>query len=98
MTLGQEIPADDLDELVFTPAADAHGLGYASFDFQVRDDGGTTNGGVDVDPSANAITFDVTSVNDAPAGAERDRHDQRGHGQRLRRGRLRLQRPEGRAR
>ena len=32
VTLGQEIPADDLDELVFTPAADAHGLGYASFD------------------------------------------------------------------
>ncbi len=63
------IDADDIDMLVFTPAADAHGLGYASFDFQVRDGGGTDNGGVDVDPSAKTITFDVTSVNDAPAGA-----------------------------
>ena len=48
-----------------TPA-DANGTGYASFTFQVRDDGGTANGGVDTDASANTITFDVTPVNDVP--------------------------------
>ncbi len=63
------VDVGDIHKLVFTPAADANGLGYASFDFQVRDDGGIANGGIDVDPSANTITFDVTSVSDAPAGA-----------------------------
>ena len=38
-------------KLVFTPAANANGAGYASFTFQVQDDGGTANGGVDLDPS-----------------------------------------------
>ena len=53
-------------KLVFSPAADDNGLGYASFDFQVQDDGGTATGGVDLDPSANVMTIDVTEVNDAP--------------------------------
>jgi hypothetical protein len=35
----------------------------------VRDDGGIANGGVNLDQSANTMTIDVTSVNDAPAGA-----------------------------
>src|SRR5437016_58708 len=33
-------------------------------------DGGTANGGVNLDQSANTITINVTSVNDAPAGAD----------------------------
>ena len=40
------------------------------------DDGGTTNGGVDVDPSANAITFDVTVGQRRPGGRQRDHHDE----------------------
>ena len=56
--------------LVFTPAANANGTAYASFTFQVRDDGGTANGGVDLDQSANTFTINVTSVNDAPAGTD----------------------------
>ena len=52
--------------LVFTPAANANGDGYASFTFQVQDNGGTANGGVDIDQSANTITINVTPVNDAP--------------------------------
>ncbi|MDB5578285.1 MAG: hypothetical protein JWR80_3461, partial [Bradyrhizobium sp.] len=52
--------------LVFVPAANASGTGYASFTFQVRDDGGTASGGTDTDASANTITIDVTAVNDAP--------------------------------
>ena len=54
----------------FKPVANANGNAYDSFTFQVQDDGGTANGGVDTDPSANTITIDVTSVNDAPAGAD----------------------------
>ena len=53
---------------MFTPVANANGAGYASFTFQVQDDGGTANGGVDLDQSANTMTIDVTAVNDAPAG------------------------------
>src|SRR5438270_493906 len=45
----------------------ANGAGYASFTFQVQDNGGTLNGGVDLDQSANKITVDVTSVNDVPS-------------------------------
>ena len=52
--------------LVFTPAANANGAGYASFTFQVQDDGGTANGGVDLDASPNTMTVNVTAVNDAP--------------------------------
>jgi len=45
--------------LVFTPDLNETGTGYASFNFQVQDNGGVLNGGVDLDPSANTITFDV---------------------------------------
>ena len=48
------------------PAANANGAGYAGFSFQVRDNGGIANGGVDLDPTPNTITIDVTAVNDAP--------------------------------
>src|SRR5439155_477942 len=51
-----------------TPAAKKNGLAEASFTFQVQDDGGTSNGGVDLDQSPNTMTVNVTSVNDAPAG------------------------------
>ena len=52
--------------LIFRPAAGESGVGYATFDFQVRDDGGTANGGQDLDPTQRTMTIDVTSVNDAP--------------------------------
>ena len=58
MLAGDEIAVGDLGDLVFTPAANANGAGYASFNFKVRDNGGTANGGVDLDPSANTLTFD----------------------------------------
>ncbi|MFO1219881.1 MAG: immunoglobulin-like domain-containing protein [Burkholderiaceae bacterium] len=56
--------------LRFAPAANANGNGYTSFTFQVRDDGGTANGGVDTDPTPNTITFNVTAVNDPPLGRD----------------------------
>ena len=35
-----------------------------------RDNGGTANGGVDLDPTPNTMTVNVTPVNDAPSGAD----------------------------
>ena len=96
VTAGQFVTVADINagKLVFTPAANANGAGYASFTFQVQDDGGTANGGVDLDQSANTITINVTSVNDAPAGTDKTVTTLRGHGVHVRRGRLRLHRSE----
>jgi ELWxxDGT repeat protein len=65
---GQSIAATDLaaGKLTFVPAADANGAGYAGFTFRVQDDGGTANGGSDLDPTPRTMTIDVTAVNDAP--------------------------------
>jgi hypothetical protein len=72
VSAGQSVSAADISagKLVFTPAANANGAAYASFTFQVQDNGGTSNGGVDLDQSPNTMTVNVTSVNDAPAGAD----------------------------
>ena len=96
MTAGQPSRVSDINggNLQFTPAANANGAGYASFTFQVQDDGGTANGGVDLDPTPNTMTVNVTAVNDAPAGTNKTvttLEDTRLH---LHRGRLRLQRSE----
>jgi len=56
----------DANKLIFTPIANANGTGYASFTFQVQDNGGTANSGVDLDQTANTLTIDVSAVNDAP--------------------------------
>src|SRR4051794_20169917 len=72
VTAGQSITGADITngDLKFAPASNANGAGYASFTFQVQDDGGTANGGVDLDQSPKTITVNVTSVNDAPAGTD----------------------------
>ncbi len=69
VTLGQSISAADITagRLKFTPATNANGAGYASFTFQVQDNGGIANGGVDLDLTANTITIDVTPVTDLAA-------------------------------
>ena len=65
---GAVISTADLGgNLRYLPPLNQSGLGLASFTFQVQDNGAT--GGVNLDPTANTITFDVSSVNDAPAGA-----------------------------
>ncbi len=66
------IDAADITDLTFIPAADANGTPYATFTFQVQDDGGTDNGGVDLDPTPNTFTINVNSVNDAPAGTDKN--------------------------
>ncbi len=62
VTAGQVITMADITagNLVFTPAADANGTGYASFTFSVRDSNNT------YDAAPNTLTVDVTAVNDAP--------------------------------
>ncbi len=55
--------------LVFHPDAHENGSPYASFDFQVRDDGGTAGGGQDTDQGANTLTFNVGAINDGPVNS-----------------------------
>jgi VCBS repeat-containing protein len=73
VTTGQFISVADINAglLRFAAAANANGSPYASFTFQVKDNGGTANGGTDLDQSANTLTINVTSVNDPPLGADR---------------------------
>src|SRR6185295_4336987 len=68
VSAGQFVSVTDINsgKLIFTPGANANGAGYASFTFQVQDNGGTSNGGVDLDPSAHTMTVNVSAVNDAP--------------------------------
>ena len=51
----------DSHDLVFHPTTGASGTGYASIGFQVQDDGGTANGGVDTDPTTRTLTIDVAA-------------------------------------
>jgi hypothetical protein len=69
VTMGQSIAVADITggNLTFTPAAGANGVPYTSFTFQVQDDGGTANSGVDLDATPNTITMNVSDVNDPPA-------------------------------
>ena len=69
---GQTIAAGDIDELTWKAAKNANGDDYASFTFQVVDNGGETNGGTDTDPGPDTITFDVTEVVDRFIGNRRN--------------------------
>src|SRR4029079_16397017 len=59
---GQFISVADIaaNLLVFTPNSNANGAPYSSFTFQVEDNGGTANGGVNLDPTPNTLTINVT--------------------------------------
>jgi len=69
LSAGDSVPVANITGglLVYTPAPNGFGTGYASFTFQVQDDGGTDIGGADLDPSANTLTVDVTAVADTPS-------------------------------
>ena len=64
------IDVADLGDLVYTPPANDSGTPLARLQFVVMDDGGTANGGIDADQSANEIRLRVRSVNDAPTGQD----------------------------
>ena len=64
VTAGQFVSAADIaaGKLTFSPVMSGSGSPYASFTFQVQDDGGTAGGGVDLDPTPNTITINVTGA------------------------------------
>ncbi len=62
VTANQEILLADIGNLLFTPAQDANGVAYDSFDFKVHD-------GTEYSASAYTLTVDVTPVQDAPTAA-----------------------------
>ncbi|OYY22418.1 MAG: hypothetical protein B7Y68_08495, partial [Thiotrichales bacterium 35-46-9] len=61
VTAGQDIPLSDItaNKLTYTPVAAGNGSPYTTFTFQVLDNGGTSNGGVALDQSANTMTINV---------------------------------------
>ncbi len=65
VSAGQEITVADITKLSFS----ASSAGTVSFTFQVKDNGGTANGGVDLDASPNTFTFTVAAGNSAPSAA-----------------------------
>ena len=71
VTAGQTVSAANITSalLTYAPVGNANGTGYTSFTFQVQDNGGIANGGIDLDASPNTITFNVTAVNDAPVNS-----------------------------
>jgi large repetitive protein len=66
ITVGQEISLANLTSLTFTPTANLNGTDVGAFTFQVRDNGGTANGGINLDPIANNFSFNITAVIDVP--------------------------------
>ncbi|MEM7255967.1 MAG: Ig-like domain-containing protein [Pseudomonadota bacterium] len=68
LAAGALVDATDIEDglLVFSPWQDTYGESEAGLGFRVQDNGGTDNGGVNVDQAANTIHFAITPVNDAP--------------------------------
>jgi len=66
--IGQIVTVAEIDDgqLVYTPPFNEEGTGYNGFGFHVHDNGGTDNGGISIDPTANFISFNVPGINDAP--------------------------------
>ena len=64
VTAGQfvAVSAINAGSFKFAPASNATGSPYTTFTFQVRDNGGTANGGVDLDPTPNTMTINVLPV------------------------------------
>ncbi|WP_236632958.1 LamG-like jellyroll fold domain-containing protein [Endozoicomonas elysicola] len=60
VSANQIITTEDIPDLVFTPEADANGVGYTSLQFSVIDSGG-------LESISQTITLNVDSVNDAPS-------------------------------
>ncbi|WP_159451586.1 hypothetical protein, partial [Planktothrix sp. PCC 11201] len=61
VTAGSFVTVNDITtgNLKFTPAPNQNGNNYANFTFQVQDDGGIANNGVNLDQSPNTLTINV---------------------------------------
>ena len=71
VTANQSIPVASIPNLTFTPVANLNGNPKGAFTFKVQDNGGVANGGIDLDPTPNTINFNITPVNDPPAGTNK---------------------------
>ncbi len=68
VTLNQVISVADISAglLTFTPKAEVSGASLGALNFKVQDNGGTANGGINTDPTANTLKFSITPINDPP--------------------------------
>ncbi len=68
VTAGQTVSVTDISagHLTYAPAANSSGTAATTFTFQVQDNGGTANSGVDLDATPRTLTIDITAANDAP--------------------------------
>ena len=73
VTAGQTVTVASLRSslLRWTPPPNVYASNYTNFTFQVQDDGGTANGGADLDPTPNIMRISVLASNDPPSGADR---------------------------
>ena len=73
VTLNQEILVSAIigNNLKYRAASGESGTPYTTLEFKVRDDGGTANGGIDLDVTARTMTINVTSVNNPPVGTSK---------------------------
>lgn len=69
VSAGQFIAAASLGALTYTPALHTYGSAYADFSFQVVDDGGTAQGGMDTDTTPKTLGIDVRRVLRPPTGS-----------------------------
>lgn len=69
LTVNQIVSAADIiaGKLVFTPNANLTGTLFLC-KFQLQDDGGTANGGFDLDPTAKVLYANIVMPNHAPVG------------------------------
>ena len=72
---GQFVSATDIGagKLQFVPPVTANANPFTSFTFQVQDDGGTANDGIDLDPSPNTLTFNSLRPAGPPEGLDAER-------------------------
>ena len=57
-------------DFIYTPGSSALGNPFDSFTFEVENNGGTANGGVDTDPNPKTMTIDVVVPNQPPSSAD----------------------------
>ncbi len=57
--------------LLYVPGLHQFGNAYTAITFRVRDDGGKSNGGTDLDPVLRKLTWNVLPVNHAPVGTDK---------------------------
>jgi hypothetical protein len=70
VTANQSVSAADINEgkLHFTPNANLVGGPFFVCKFQVQDNGGTANGGVNLDPNPKVLDIELGKINHAPVG------------------------------